>query len=289
VAAGKLKNIRFSFLDVTILSIEKVPRVLIKWDLEPTAQNLKDMRFFVDRGESPSDMQQLNAEPILANGVREFVDYTAKLIDLHKIYYYRVRAVEFFNSTAVQTFQTEVQPINGNLDLVGLYIVEDRLFEHRYVDGVPVMIFKKKREGSTCPECWDPVLKRVTKSNCLTCRGTGKLGGFYPPIDGWMKFDLEPKMAQVVEWGVRQANQTDIEFTNYPLLNLDDIILECKPHKFWKVTLVRPFDKNRATMLQLARVDAVYPKDIEQTLEVPEARRLALVAQLNERDKEREF
>jgi hypothetical protein len=47
----QLKNIRFKSLSVMVLSIEHTSRVLVRWQLEPTAQNLRNLKFFVDRGE----------------------------------------------------------------------------------------------------------------------------------------------------------------------------------------------------------------------------------------------
>jgi len=294
MAAGILKNIRFKPLSVIVLNMQHhttPSRILIKWELEPSAQNLNNIRFFVDRGESPEEMQQLQAtsDGIRASQLLEFSDYTANLLDLNKVYYYRVRAVEFIGTTPVQTFSSETVTWDGDLDLVGLYVVEEHLFLHRWVSGVPSMIFKRRRDGQYCPECWDEVLKRVTKSSCTTCYGTGKLGGFYPPHEAWMNFEPDPKVVQVTEWGQRQSSQTDIQFTNYPLLTDGDLIVELKSNRYWKVSMVRYPEKNRTIMLQIARVDAVNPSDVEYRVEVSVSRRKAMLAEADEREKEREF
>lgn len=284
-----LRRIEFEEISVTILSIEYVPRVRIGWRLAKSAQNLSRLRFFVDRGESPSELHQLNGTPLTIGDQPEFIDFTTALFDLNKNYYYRVRAVEYEGDVPVQTFQSKETTWDGDLDLVGIYVVEEHLFKFRHVSGSPSMIFKKRHDAAYCPDCWDKVLKRVARSNCLTCYGTGRVGGFYPPIDAWMDFEPDPKVEQVTDWGRRQPNQTDIMFTNYPLLNTDDLILELKPNRFWKVSNVRGPEKNRTVMLQFARLDAVNPSDIEQLLDVPQARKLALLADAEEREKEREF
>jgi hypothetical protein len=234
-------------------------------------------------------MHQLNASPIAAKGLDEYVDHTANVTDLDKIYYFRVRAVEFQGATPVQTFTSPSTTWDGDLDLVGLYIVEEHLFAHRWVYGVPVMIYKKRRDGVYCPECWDDVLQRVAKSNCRTCYGTGRLDGFYAPIEAWMSLEPDPKMEQVVDWGKRQQGQTDIQFTNYPLLSVDDLIVELKPNKFWKVSIVRAPEKNRTVILQLCRLDAVNPSDVEYKIPVPDDRRRILLEESDQREKEREF
>ena len=284
-----LKRIAFEEISVTILSIEYVSRVRIGWKLAKSSQSLSRLRFFVDRGESPSEFQQLNATPLTTGDLPEYIDHTVNLKDLNKIYYYRVRAVEYEDDTPLQTFTSKETTWDGDLDLTGIYVVDEHLFAMRWVFGVPAMIFKKRRDGTYCPECWDSVLKRTTKSQCLTCYGTGRVGGFYPPIDVWMSFEPDPRVEQVVEWGKRQPTQTDIMFTNYPLLNVDDLILELKPNRFWKVSNQRGPEKNRTTMLQFARLDAINPSDVEQRLEVPLERKLALLSDAEQREKEREF
>ena len=289
-ATQQLKNIRFRSISVMILSIEHISRVLIRWKLEPSAQNLSNLRFYVDRGESPTALEQINGVGITATDLQEYVDYSANIKDLDKILYYRVRAVEQSpDGVALQTFTSAETTWDGDLDLIGLYVTEEHLFEMRWVDGVPAMVFKKIHDGMYCPECWDTILKRVTKSTCRTCYGTGRSGGYYPPMDAWMKFEPDPKMEQVAEWGKRQTSQTDIMFTNYPLLTPDDIIVELKPNRFWKVENVRYPEKNRTILLQMARLNAVNPSDVEYSITVPEDRRRLLVDLMESREKEREF
>lgn len=286
--AGQLKNIRFLNCSATVLSIEHLSRVHISWQLEPTAQNLSSLRFFVDRGESPVELKQVSNE-ILPNTRYEWVDETAQLRDFEKIYYYRVRAVELVSGCPAQTFYSEVFTWEGKPDLVALYVVEEHLFAHRFVYGIPTMIYQKRHDGIYCPECWDEVMKRSTKSSCKTCFGTGKQQGYYPPIEAWAALEPDPKTVDIADWGKRQPGQTDMQFTNYPILRTDDLVVELKPNILWKVVNVRMAEKNRTIMLQVCRLSAVNRSDIEHAIQIPEDRRLALVAQLEEREKEREF
>src|SRR4051812_19817274 len=168
-----LKRIHFEAISVTIIGIEYVSRVHIGWKLTKSAQDLSRLRFFVDRSESPSEWHQLNGEGLTINDLSEYVDETPNLKDITKIYYYRVRAVEYEDDTPLQTFTSKETTWDGDLDLTGIYVVDEHLFAMRWVFGSPAMVFKKRHDGAYCPECWDRVLKRVTKSNCQTCFGTG--------------------------------------------------------------------------------------------------------------------
>jgi hypothetical protein len=288
VSASALKNIKVSKLRTAVLSIEHISRVLVKWDLAPTAQDLSNLTFVVDRGESPSALVPIS-HAIPATALREFVDYTAKLKNVEKVYYYRVRAVETIADVPTQTFLSETLPLEGRPDLVALYIVEEHLFAHRYVYGSPALIFKHMMEGTACKDCFDPVLKRVTKSNCTTCYGTGFLGGYYPFMESWMDFNPDPKQVQIAEWGARQPSQTDIQFTNYPLLAVGDLIVELKQNRYWKVANVRNTEKNRTTILQVCRLDEVNRSDIEYKIEVPDEARLRLLKELEDREAVPEF
>lgn len=286
---SQLKNIRFRATSVMVLSLEPT-RVLIRWEIEPTAQNLSSLKFYVDRTLSPNEWEQLNAEPVSAFGVYEYVDYSATITDLHKIYYYRVRAVEeSAEGLVLQTFTSKENTWDGDLDLVSLYIVEEHLFAHRWVYGVPAMVFKKKADSAYCPACWDTVLKRVIRSNCTTCFGTGRIGGYFPPIDVWMSFEPDPKMEEVTELKLKQHSRTTAQFTNYPLLTPDDMIVELKPNRYWKVASVQYTEKNRTIFLQFPQLSAVNLTDVEYLVPVPEDRRRVMVSQHEAREKEREF
>lgn len=293
MAQGKLRNIEFQDVDVQILSIRTLPRIRISWSIKPTRQVLTNLKFFVDRGESPSEMKQVNSVGIPAYGVQEYIDGAVKLIDTEKVYYYQIRAVEFFNGTPVQTFTSGPYTWEGDPDLVAMYVIEEHLFKHEFVSGTPMLIYKKLKEGPRCSECWDKVLKRVTKSNCSTCHGTGFMGGaeggYYAPIPHWVDFNPDPKQVQIAEFGARQPRQTDIEFTNYPILVPGDMLVELTVNRFWRVSNARTTEKNRVTMLQICRLDEINRSDIEYEIKIPDDVRKEMLDKLDQRNQRAEF
>ena len=267
-----------------------MPRVLVRWKLKRTSQDLKDLKFFIYRGESPEDLTQINAVGIDYDDPYEYMDYTSNLRDLRKLYYYQVKAAEMSGNTVLQTFDSKVETWSQEPDLTALYVIEEHMFLYRWTSaGMPAFIYKKRREGPRCPECWDPVLKRVTKSNCSTCKGTGFTEGYYKPIEAWMGFNVDVKAAQVADWGIKQIDQTDIEFIDYPELSIGDIILDLKGFKYWKIANVRFTLKGGAIMTQVARVSAINRSDIEYSIDVNQINRDFLLNLLEERTKESEF
>ena len=286
---GKIKGIQFDKVSAQILSIEHTSRILIEWALEKTNQNISILDFNIYRGESVTELSKINADPIKGGTKYEYVDFTPKMINLDKRYYYQVIADEMLGGTVIQQFKSKIFSFEEGLDLVGLYVVEEHLFAHRHVYGMPSLIYKKYSEGARCPVCWDTVLKRSTRSNCTTCKGTGFSGGYYSPYEAWMDFNPDPKSAQIAEWGERNQNQTDIQFTNYPIIEVGDIIIELKTNRYWRVVNARDTEKNRSALLQVARLDEINRSDIEYRVEVPEDVRSRMVAELNERISTPEF
>ena len=284
----QLKNIRFKRYRATVLSIEHIQRVLLSWELQDTTQDLRHLSFIIERGESPQELKPISTF-IPASELYEYVDYSGTLLSLMKIYYYRIKAFEVIGGTQVLVVETPAFGLDGNLDLVGLYIVEENLFEERWIDGVPCLIYKKMKEGTWCPVCWDSVLKRVTKSNCKTCAGTGRLGGYYKPIEAWVKLNPDNKDVSIPEWGEKETNQLDFMFTNYPALVVGDLFYECKPGKFFRLDKVTCAEKNRVATIQLGRLTEINRSDIEYSLEIPEDIVLKMVKDLEDRSLIREF
>lgn len=289
MVAPRVKNLEFTDTDVIILATDKMARILVKWKIKKTTQDLSNVFFDVYRGESPTEMVKVNTHKLESNQIYEYTDDTVILRSINKNYYYKVVAVDYFNGTPVQNFESQTTTWQGKLDLVGLYIVEEHLFAFRYLYGTPGMLFKKKSEGVRCNVCWDNVIKRITKSNCTSCFGTGFTGGYYKSSSHWMNFSPDPTSAQVTEFGVREPSQNDVQFVNYPLLQMGDIILEVEPFRFWRVIGVSGAEKNRNTLLQVARLDEINKADIEQQVQVNSVERMKLLAELNERGNETEF
>ena len=290
---GKLRNIKFEDASARILSVERIHRILVSWKLGPTAQRLDNLVFYVERSESSEEWQTLNGEPISAtNSIYEYVDYTPMLFDQHKNYYYRIKAVELDPSSGdpCQEFISDSFAVGRDIDHVSLYMIEELQFKYRYVSGVPILIYKKRRDGEACPVCWDPILKKVTRSNCQTCYGTGKLDGYYNPIEGWGDV-LSPNVEQATigQQGVIQPESRNMEFTNYPDIRVGDVIMEVEPHKFWYVTAKTSPTKSGIVITQSLQLTYVNRSDIEYKLPLPQDTISRLISELRERRDETEF
>jgi len=71
-----------------------------------------------------------------------------------------------------------------NPDIGDWFLEEIRNREKLILDmgGEPVKLLKRRWEGTKCTVCYDEV-RRQAESDCLTCYGTGIVGGYYPQIN----------------------------------------------------------------------------------------------------------
>lgn len=260
----------FKQTHVEVFSSGPPSLIEVSWEFEKSV--IPASRYLIDifRGESPEEMERIVSD-LPAEVYSSFDDRTAKLRDNHRTYHYQIVAK---NRRTGKQVKSEIQTWDGDLDYVGLYIVTEHNFKFRHVSGTPFFIFKKHTDGSTkCPDCWDPIAKRVTKSNCTSCHGTGNIGkgvgGYYNPTYTWGDADPDAEIVQAAQWGRAEPTQTDIFMTNYPRLTVGDLVIELKTNKRWKVIRVADTEKRRTKMLQIVRLDLLEKDSIEYTIDVP--------------------
>ena len=280
----------FKEVNVDVYRVGPPSLIVINWVWEDSTIPLDRYRLDIYRGESPQEMERIvsNLNP---SNTSKYEDQTAKILDLHRTYYYEIKGVD---TKTGREMTSELVTWEGKLDFVGLYVVEEHDFLFRHICGSPILVYKKQTDGKTrCTNCWDSISKRVTRSNCTICHGTGwqgsGVGGFYDPTYTWADLSPDPEIISIAQWGRTQPTQTDIFATNYPRFSVGDLVIELMTNKRWKVERVGDTEKRRKKMLQLVRLDRINPSDVEYKIDVPEEFIQRARKEYNERDREPEF
>jgi hypothetical protein len=265
-----MADIRFATINVVVYSPRNPSLIVVSWEFEKSVIPLSRYEISIYRGESPEELQRI-ASGIPAELFTEFEDRTAKIMDLQRTYHYRVVA---HNKTTGADITSAITTWEGEIDIVGLYVVTEHAFLYRHMTGMPCYIYKKHTDGQTkCPNCWDPIAKRVTKSNCTECHGTGNVGqgvgGYLNPTYSWLDLNPDPEQIQIAQWGRVQNTQTDVMMTNYPRMLPGDLVFELLTNNRWKVASVHSTEKRRTKMLQIVRLDMLTRDDVEYTIDVP--------------------
>ena len=300
-----------SFSSYEAIPISKDPaRVLVRWDLKPNRADLSDFEFYIDRGDAPDQLvgfqsvdidgnktaskkastasinQSQISGAISAADFYQWVDATPDIRNLDKNYYYRIRL------RRISTQEEVVTPPfswSGELDLMGLYIVEEHNFLLEDVTGVPCFIYIRRRGGIACGDCFDPIQKKRTASFCNTCYGTNWAGGFYNPLDAYVDLTPNPVNSTIADWGEVKKNETDMLLSNYPELSPGDLVRELRSNRLWRVVACRQTQKRRVPMLQYARVVEVSAGDVEYRIALDTELALSKIKELDRMRQLREF
>lgn len=134
--------------------------------------------------------------------------------------------------------------------------------------GTPAMVYLK-RKGARCSQCWDPILKKATRSSCPVCFATGFEGGYYAPILTLINFQPEPKADQP-EMTRRQDSQGQAKMAGFPEVRPSDILYEVNLGARWRVVTINPSEMERTLLIQELTLAKINPGDIEHTLPIPE-------------------
>jgi hypothetical protein len=300
-----------SFLKYQAIPLSKTPaKVLVRWEVALEGSALADVEFYIDRaigqdarpgfqhvdihGKPMEDKNQFldsknlvqQALPISGLENHWYLDFSPELANLTLPLYYRIRARQV---STQEEWSTPMFGFSGELDLVGLYVVDEHNFLLEDVTGTPCFVYNRRRGGKPCSKCFDPVQKKRLISNCKLCYGTNWEGGFYRPIDTYVDFNPNPKNVQVAQWGETQQNETNILMSNFPQVSPGDVIHEIREGRVWRVVQVNETEKRRVPMLQFARVSEVKPSDPEYSLPFDERFAIAKVQELEATKKKREF
>jgi hypothetical protein len=272
-----------------VSQIGKDSRVVLQWQLQlPVGESAANYAVSVWRTEGSDNNLQPISSLLDAAKHHQFVDISTKFLDAQKNYAYVLKLHRVKNITpstpAGVVATSDTISWDTPRDVVHEFIVGEHNFKFRHVSGVPVLVFNRMYEdnGVKCTACWNPVMKKVMRSDCTVCYGTGSLHGFYEPEYTWADLSPESNSTQIVEWGEKQPSQMDVLFSDYPRLRSKDIIVELVSGKRWAVVNSMNSEKRRSPVLQLLRLDLVNPSDIEYKLEIPAELKLRAARELDE-------
>lgn len=301
-----------SFKSVTVYPLSKLPaKVLVKWEMNISkTESLQDYEFLVERDIEAQDAQPGfqhvdidgkalnqkiatmaadNLQPISRwiDGLdfRWFVDFSSHLKNLTNYSFYRVRCR---NKKTQEEVYSDTVTWQGDLDVVGLYVVDEHNFLLEDVIGVPALIYQRRRDGVLC-SCFDRIQQKRLVSQCYKCYGTNWVKGFYDPIDAFVDFSPNPKVSTIEAWGEVQNNDTNALLSNFPSVSAGDLIREIQSNRLWRVSMVTETEKRRVPMLQFARATEVKPGDIEYAIPNDERFSIVKVGELDAIKAKREF
>lgn len=253
--------------------------VFVQWDVESSEAGA----FFVDiaRSQSPDGPWE-----VIATGMRDaynFVDNRfnlppaaphthgrepVNLFSLARNIYYQITVTP--PSGAANVFLSEPTPVEPGLDrrtrLLKRKILHDQAVGYKRLNGIPIIVLKRRRWGDRCPRCYDPVLKESTQEHCPICFGTAFLGGYWAPTLIRGRREAAAVETNITAYGDSDIKMADFDILDYPLIEYKDIVVDLVRNDRYQVQRVHRTELKSVTVHQKLATSLLGRNSVEYAL-----------------------
>lgn len=167
-------------------------------------------------------------------------------------------------------------------DLIALEVIRRENLLFKKFAGRKCIIYPRKTFGARCG-CYSPVAGRQVISNCLTCWGTGILGGYLSPFISYIQIDPSVKTEQPTMNITYNPAQATARLISFPPVNPKDVIIETENRR-WHIISVSPTEKFRSPLRQELSIKEILKSDPAYKLPV-----LSDIKDVNDIVEERNF
>lgn len=235
----------------------------VTWEVERTIEDVLDYQFQVLRSESPEGPFDKLTEPF--EDKYNFIDNIKQNLHRWRSYFYSIRVIHKQSGDTKDfgpALANEPEP-----DRIAMELRRHiRLLMNEWI-GRRCVILPVRTFGQRCPDCWNEVLQKVSKSGCSTCFGTGYARGFLHPIEAWISIDPSAKTEQNLNVGKTQQDNTTLRMGYYPPVKPYDVIME-PDNKRWRVVQQSQTEHVRSPVHQEIQVHRINEGDVEFAIPV---------------------
>jgi len=204
----------------------------------------------------------------VASNVFFYQDSEADLMGLSTKYWYIIRANNVNNAEdyALSEAKTVEYEIAGYRGKIARKARRDLKVALERLNGVKIIILKKKRFGTRCLRCFNHVTKDTVYSNCNTCYGTSYDGGYHDPIYTFGKLDPAPVQTSLGTSGVSETAITGLTIVDYPAVDSGDVVVEAHTNRRFKVQRKMTTESSRVVVHQDLQVSELSRSAVEYTI-----------------------
>lgn len=179
-------------------------------------------------------------------------------------------------TTPWNTYTSEKAQILGLLSkrqwLQARAIIRRTLLNPRGLERLPGYLMKRKLYGTVCTECVDPITGGITNSDCSTCSGTGKVGGYWTAAENTM-FNLTPESEDTKRSQKGTINDVVLRgsFIGTPMLHRNDVWIDSNSDRRYIISRITPVaELNRVPLIVKAELRLVEFGDVIYTIDPTE-------------------
>lgn len=129
--------------------------------------------------------------------------------------------------------------------------------------GTQSLVFRRRRSGARCPECWDFQTEKVTKDHCKTCLGTGFKGGYYSGMETLMQYEPGNDTLAFQDIGRAESSVTNAWTISTPRIDPLDLIIKVPEFSLYRVENVQSTKLQSKVVRQLVTLVELDKDSIE--------------------------
>jgi len=224
----------------------------VSWEIENTTESLSDYTIYVLRSQSEAGPFQVVSPAISASSTDSFVDTGVNLYSKFRAYFYRIRVSASggssvdFGSSSIQDALSD-KPVGsvtlGALpDLEALEAIRRFDLTAKEFIGRKVLVLSRRTTGTRCTDCWDPLKRRKTRSDCKTCYSTGIVGGYYAPKQTHAVRPPTQNASQLTSLFEMEVNDCIMWISSTPRVKPRDLVIDADGRR-WRAVAIRRSEK----------------------------------------------
>lgn len=228
----------------------------LAWTIKPTSEDLNNYRFSVFRSGSVNGPWKLMAEDLTGFHYR---DDSVNMYSQTRKYFYFIRVTDIRNHKFADY---EPRQLDFLPDAVGLELIRKKNVYLKTQTGLPVLLYVRKTFGQRCPNCWDEIKQRCSKSHCEVCYNTGFLDGYWNPVQLHIN-EMSPKQEPASVAGQPGSISIQVETSSFPDISAGDIIVYPQTGKRFKVVNKTKNTRLGSIISQFIGMTGINPSDID--------------------------
>lgn len=254
-------------IDQVTVSSYDLTSLTVSWTFEETWEDLTSYTINVYRSHNEPVYSVSGGFTLIYSGISavdtaEYEDTTVSGYRSYKWsdFYYAV--VPYYSPTTTSGAMSTPARLTTIPDPRAKEIIrrEALAFKTRY-GGKMFLVLKRKKTGTRCSACYDSIMMRRTKENCVTCYDTSWVGGYWDPIQVSGSMSAMPRQTAINTFGEWEPQDGFIRLGPTPVLSPQDVIIDIQNRR-WRVSDIRPLEKGQYIIQQQARLTRIVNTDV---------------------------
>lgn len=197
-------------------------------------------------------------------------DENPNTFSMQRNVYYRVIVVPPSGpNNKIESTAVSIEPgLDTRTRLLKRKMLRDEAICLKKLNGIELLVSKKKHWGERCTVCYDPVTQDLTLEHCTTCFGTGFTDGYWTPVKIYGRIAPSPVQTQMSPHGKTEVLVTRLTLLDFPSLEEGDIVTDVRRNQRYIVRMVALTELKKVTVHQVVTMSLLSHMAIEYKIPV---------------------